>query len=89
MKYRISPAARADLRGIWVYTADNWSTPRADKYILSIEALYRSLSTGKVRGRALNDIKPRYLRASIGSHFVFYRASEIGTLNVILFSISG
>jgi toxin ParE1/3/4 len=83
MKYRISPAARADLRGIWEYTADNWSTARADKYILSIESLYRSLSTGRVRGRTVNHVKLGYLRAGIGSHFVFYRVSAIGTLDVI------
>jgi toxin ParE1/3/4 len=83
MRYRISPAARDDLRGIWAYTADNWSMPQADKYIYLIEALYRSLSTGKVRGRAVSDIKAGYLRASIGSHFVFYRISDFGTLDVI------
>jgi toxin ParE1/3/4 len=83
MKHRISPAARADLRGIWSYTAEAWSTSRADNYILSIEAFCRSLAIGKVRGRAVNHIKHGYFRAGVGSHFVFYRMAHVGMLDVI------
>jgi plasmid stabilization system protein ParE len=51
---------------------------------VSIEVFCRSLAAGKVRGRAVNDIKEGYLRAGVGSHFVFYRVSDVpGVLDVV------
>jgi toxin ParE1/3/4 len=32
----LSPAAAADLREIWDYTARNWGSEQADRYVLGI-----------------------------------------------------
>jgi toxin ParE1/3/4 len=83
MTYRFSPAARADLRSIWLYTDDIWGRDQADRYILSIETACESLVAGQTQGRPADRFRQGYRMASVGSHYVFYKPSQDGGLDVI------
>src|SRR4051794_7041800 len=81
--YVLSPAAQADLSEIWDYTARNWGTPQADRYILAIRDCCGALADGSRQGRAIDDIRPGYRKLAVRSHFLFYRINDTGLIDVI------
>jgi len=72
-RYRLSPAARADLDEIWNYSAENWGATRADKYVRDLAGALEKLACGKRRGRACDHIRPGYFRYPCQSHVFFYK----------------
>lgn len=83
MAYRLSPAARGDLRSIWLYTASVWGRPQANKYVLSIEMACGNIAEGLIRGRSAEHYRENYLSLAVGSHFIFYKMSDGGNVDVI------
>jgi toxin ParE1/3/4 len=83
MTYRLSPAARADLRSIWLYTDEIWGREQADRYIMSIEAACKSVADRQAKGRSADHFRQGYRMASVGSHYVFYKPSRDGGIDVI------
>ena len=83
MSFRFSPAARADLRSIWLYTKKTWSSAQADHYILSIEATCEALASGTMRGQSADHYRHGYMRATVGSHYVFYTVSSSRSIDII------
>jgi len=81
--YLLSPAAQADLSEIWDYTARNWGTAQADRYILDIRDACAALAEGRRLGRAINDIRPGYRKLTVRSHFLFYRITDAGMIDVV------
>lgn len=81
--YLLSPAAQADLGKIWDYTAERWSPDQADRYILGIRDACEVLADGRTQGRAVDEIRPGYLKLAVGSHFLFFRITETGMIDVI------
>jgi toxin ParE1/3/4 len=75
--YRLSPLAEADLEEIWSYTVARWSLEQAESYHALIVAAFDGLAAGTKRGSPV-DIRAGYLKYAVGSHLVFYRASEAG-----------
>jgi toxin ParE1/3/4 len=72
-RYRLSPAAAADLSTIWDYTADAWGADQANRYTLDIKDACVELADGSRKGRTINHVRPDYLKFNIGSHFIVYR----------------
>lgn len=68
----LSPLARADMVGIWSYSAGRWDDDQADRYIRQIESVFARIGLRPSQGRPCNDIRPGYFRISSGSHVVFY-----------------
>lgn len=60
-----SPAAEADINGIWDYSADNWGPDQADRYTDEIRDACRTLVAGRKHGRSV-DVRPGYLKLSTG-----------------------
>jgi toxin ParE1/3/4 len=81
--YVLSPAARADLDSIWDYTAETWSIDQAESYVLGIRAGCEALASGQRRGRSAEDIRPGYRKLAVGSHFLFYRMTDDGAVDVV------
>jgi toxin ParE1/3/4 len=81
--YILSPAAQADLGDIWDYSARNWGEEQADRYILAIRAACEALADGSKQGRAIDDIRPGYRKLAVASHFLFYRLTDTGLIDVI------
>lgn len=66
-----SPAAIADIDGIWDYTAEMWGVDQADRYTDDIRDACNDLAAGKKQGRT-SDVRDGYLKYSVGKHFVFF-----------------
>jgi toxin ParE1/3/4 len=81
--YVLSPAAQADLGEIWDYSARNWGAEQADRYILAIRDACEALADGSRQGRAIDDIRPGYRKLAVASHFLFYRITDAGMIDVI------
>jgi toxin ParE1/3/4 len=67
-----SPAAEADIEGIWDYSADNWGPDQADRYTDEIRDACHAVAAGRKRGK-LVDLRPGYLKLSTGSHMIYFR----------------
>ena len=66
-----SPAAIADIDGIWNYTAETWGLDQADRYTDDIHDTCNALAAGLKKGRAV-DVHNGYFKYSVGKHFVFF-----------------
>ncbi len=82
-RFTVSPAARSDLRRIWLYTAENWSTQQADRYVTLVESAFQRIASGQVQGRNADAFKRGYLRLTVESHFVFYRPHASGSIEIM------
>jgi toxin ParE1/3/4 len=83
MTYRLAPAARADLRSTWRYTAETWTEARADRYIEAIEQTCADLANGRVPGRPADQYRPGYRSARPGSHLISSLTSQTSRIDVI------
>jgi toxin ParE1/3/4 len=81
--YRLSPLAESDLEDVWLYTFENWSAEQADRYHNQIMAAIGGLAEGGTEGRAIDDIRPGYRKRAVVSHFLFYRITDAGLIDVI------
>lgn len=67
-----SPAAEADIDGMWDYSAKTWGPDQADRYTDEIRDACLALAHDRKQGRPV-DVRPGYLRLSTGSHVIYYR----------------
>lgn len=72
-----SPAAIADIDGIWDYTAETWGLDQADHYTDNIRDTCDALAAGLKKGRAV-DVRDGYLKYAVGKHFVFFVRNDDG-----------
>src|SRR3954470_16551241 len=82
-RYRLSPRAERDLEDIWLYTFENWSVEQADHYQNQILATIEGLANGSRQGRSIDDIRPGYRKLAVASHFLFYRITNAGIIEII------
>lgn len=82
-EFRLSPAARDDLGEIWNYTASRWSVEQAERYIRAIAEACQDLADRKKEGRAIDDIRAGYYKLAVGSHFLFYRFTGDGMVDIV------
>ena len=82
-RYRLSPLAERDLEGIWFYTFENWSAEQADHYHNQIMAAIEGLADGSRQGRPIDDIRPGYRKLAVRSHFLFYRITDTGLIDIV------
>lgn len=73
LKIRLSPLAQADLDGIWEFTVTQWNEAQAESYILGLDASMKLVATNPRLGRAIDDIRPGYLKFPSASHILVYR----------------
>lgn len=66
-----SPAAIADIDGIWDYTAEMWGVDQAEHYTDDIRDTCDALAVEKKKGRPV-DLREGYLKYAVGKHFVFF-----------------
>ena len=71
--YVLSPRARTDLDDIWSYTAENWGTDQAERYIRILQQSIETVALDPRRGRSCDEIRPGYRRYSVASHVLFFR----------------
>ncbi len=76
MKYFLRPTARADLAGIWLYTAEHWSVAQADEYIAAIMRRIESAAEMPELGSRAAGLPHTYRKIATGSHRAIYRISD-------------
>lgn len=69
----LTPRAKADLDGIWSYSVSQWGEDRTERYLRDLWRGMERLADDPRRGQSCDDIRPGYLRYTIGSHVVFCR----------------
>ena len=72
-EYRLSPAAKADINGIWDYTAETWSAAQANTYIRGLVKSLEMLVTFQEMGSERREIMPPVRVHRHESHLIIYR----------------
>lgn len=80
--FRLTKAAKADMRGIGRYTRKRWGRDQAHRYLGDLDDCYHRLAEKPDLGRAYSDLPP-YWRILQGKHAVFYRVTEDSNLLVV------
>ncbi len=57
---------------------ERWGTGQAETYVLEIRNAIERIAEMPDRGRAVADIRAGYRRYAIGSHLIFFVASDGG-----------
>jgi toxin ParE1/3/4 len=74
--YKLTPAAKNDLKEIWSYTVKRWSEQQAEKYIYQLEKKFKDLVKTPNLGRSRPDIQKGYRSLPEGKHIIFYRVAD-------------
>lgn len=72
-RYRLSPAAQADIEDIWDYTATAWSVEQAESYLLGLRDALARLALHPEIARERTEIRPPVRLYRHRSHLVIYR----------------
>lgn len=72
----LSPAAQADIEGIWGYTVTTWSAIQAERYIRDIKQVCQGVATGRTIVRSAESIRAGYQRANAGAHALYIKELE-------------
>lgn len=70
--YQLSHLAERDLSEIWDYTAVEWNSAQADKYLHQIERDLQKLVKNPHLGRARPDLETDLLFYRSGQHYIIY-----------------
>jgi toxin ParE1/3/4 len=82
MHYRLTRAAVADYRELYLYGIDNFGEQQADRYCAGLDGLLDELTRHPKRGAPVDHIRRGYRRAVYQSHSVYYRLDDEGILIV-------
>jgi toxin ParE1/3/4 len=77
------PAARADIEGIWNYTAGRWGKAQAERYTRLLHDACLGLAAGTHPSRSADHVRPGYQKAQAGSHTIFFRGVYPGDLEIV------
>ncbi|RCW72894.1 type II toxin-antitoxin system RelE/ParE family toxin [Pseudorhodoferax soli] len=81
--YLLSPQAIADLSEIWDYSAREWGTAQADRYVMALRDACGALASGPMRGQSAEHIRAGYRRQIVGTHVMFFRVGVNGVIDVV------
>ena len=82
-RYHLSRKAAADLSGIWDYTAQQWSSDQADRYLRDIRDACEALADGRQQGQNAGHIRPGYRKQIIGMHVLYFRAARDEGIEIV------
>jgi toxin ParE1/3/4 len=72
-EYRLSPAARGDLEGIWEFSARTWSAGQAEEYLHGLGETLDILVAHPGIARERHEIVPPVRLHPYRSHLIVYR----------------
>ena len=81
-EFRLTPAALGDLEGIWHYTAEQWGTAQAERYLDALNAAFAGLAQASASVPSCDHIRPGYRRLLVERHAVYYRLD--GTIVIVV-----
>jgi toxin ParE1/3/4 len=77
-RFVLSPRARADLDGIWHYTARKWGIDQAERYLRRIAEAVALITETPTIGQNCDNVRDGYRKYPVGSHVLFYREINDG-----------
>lgn len=82
-EYIITEKALEDSNNIWIYTAENWSVEKADRYynliIDEIEYIVENLNMASDFGK----IRKSYKYSKVKSHLTFFKKDKTNEIEVV------
>ena len=82
-RVRFSPAAIADLGGIWDYTLERWGIGQAEFYVREINECCGRLANRSLPGVDASDIRNGYSKQFVGRHVIYFRRTANNAIDVI------
>lgn len=76
--YRLTPAAECDLDAIWLYTQQQWSAERADRYIEILASAFGVLAESPQSAPSCDHLRQGYRRRRVEKHIVYFRVTDYG-----------
>ena len=77
-EFRLSPAAQADLDGIFDYSARQWGVAQAVQYVDDLQRVCAELAETPTQAFDFGHIRPGYRRGMAGSHSIYFRIEDYG-----------
>ena len=74
--YRLTPAAKDDLKDIWLYTMQQWSTAQADRYTDILEDAFERLLFMPEMAREHPEFDPPVRIHPSAEHLIIYRIED-------------
>ncbi len=71
--FALTQKAKADLRGIAIYTEQRWGKSQRNMYIKQLDDAFWLLAKNPEAGKSCDDIRAGYRKFPQGSHVIFYR----------------
>lgn len=81
--FTLTRMAKADLRGIAIYTEDQWGIEQRNRYIKQFDDTFQLLAASPALGRTCDEILPGYRKFHQGSHLIFYRGGERSVIEIV------
>jgi len=72
----LTNSAEADLRGIWIYSAQVWGEHQANRYLDTLRAALISCGEAPERGRSRDEVRPGTRSIQTGRHVIYYRFDD-------------
>jgi toxin ParE1/3/4 len=77
-----TPKARRDIEGIWDYSIERFGFEKAEAYLRALQRAAETIAEDPRRGLACDNIRRGYRKLTVGSHVLFFQASESRTVIV-------
>ena len=82
-QFRLTHAAKNDLKQIATYTKDQWGIEQRNSYLRQMDERFHKLALNPATGKPCDYIKPGYRKSFVGSHIIFYTSDSSGLINIV------
>lgn len=77
-EYRLSPKARDDMEGVWLYSLSEWGAVQTQLYFDSLVDGFAFLLENPSTGIVCNDIRKGYRRYRVKRHVIYCKQTSYG-----------
>lgn len=81
--FTLSNAAKADLKGIALFTQKEWGREQRNAYVKQFDDVFHKLAGTPLVGKTCDHIKLGYKKYPVGSHIIFYKNEANSSLEVV------
>ena len=81
--FSLTNMAKADLKGIALYTQEQWGRDQRDEYLTMLDVCFHQLAANPLKGKDSSDIRHGYRKLNAGSHVIFYRQTLNNSIEIV------
>lgn len=70
--FKLSNAAKQDLKDIALYTEKRWDKTQRNRYLKQLDERFHQIARNPAIGKPCDDIKQGYFKIPEGSHIIYY-----------------